>query len=169
MELPKEQFDYQKTLADIGVQISKGRAELADIDLQKEEYFKKRETEALARVNAILELSKDVLAEATANSDLLEAWAKELRVFATEVAEWKFKLATQQQEFEAKTATAWKEIGEKTTALEKLAENLRIQKANIEQGRKQNDIRNLELNATEKQINDRYATLLRTEKQIHGT
>lgn len=164
MELSKEQFEYQKTLAEIGVQIAKGRAELSELAQKKEDYLQKQEAEALEKVNAVLEASAVALNQTARNQDLLVSWKNELESFAVELATWNRKLAKQQQDFDVKSADIMAKISQKTEGLEKLSTVMKMQQSIIESNRQENDKRNLQLNDLERQVNDRYKTLLKAEK-----
>jgi predicted nucleic acid-binding Zn-ribbon protein len=162
----REQFAYQKTLADIGVQIAKGRAEISELAQKKQDYLEKQEAEALVKVQGILNASVEALGQAAKNQDLLVSWKNELESFAVELTSWNEKLTNQQQDFEAKSANIMANISVKTAELNKLSTTTKALQSMIESNRQENDKRNLALNAKEKLVNDRYQTLLKTEKEI---
>lgn len=166
MELPKEQFDYQKTLADIGVQIAKGRAELSELEKTKQDYLLAREKEAEGHIQAVLKASQEALNQIGTNQDALTIYARQLENFADELAKWNEKLAKQQQDFEAKNSTIMAKISQKTVNIERATIELKMQQAVIESDRRENIKRHQQLNTRERAINDKYKTLLSTERSL---
>lgn len=166
MEIPHEQFEYQKTLADIGVQIAKGRAELSELAQKKDAYLDKVQVEVDKRIEAVVKASEDALKQASSNQNLLSDWKKELDSFAVELAGWHEKLANQQQEFEVRGGSIMANLSQKSAALEKLSTEMKMQESKIKADREENNKRHIALNSKERQINDRYKTLLSAEREL---
>lgn len=78
MELEHEQFEGAKELAAIGLRIAEGRALIANLDAEREEYLDGREKEAVERIELVLAQSSELLKEIGANHDELVKYRREL-------------------------------------------------------------------------------------------
>lgn len=166
MELPHEQYVYQKTLADIGVAIAKGRAELAELGTKTEVEVQKQQEEILRRVDLAVKASEIALNQVHSNQLTLESYHQELQNFALELHKWNETLTVQQQDFEARKGTFEARLAKKTEELTKIAETLKVQQGTVEKDRQQNYSETVKLNDRERMVNDKYQTLLRTQKRL---
>lgn len=136
VKIPQEQFKYQETLADLGVQIAKGRATLSELKVNKEKYFKIREDETLVRLNELLKRSRDVLKEVDANQEELTTYKTLLTSFASELLAHKSSLDIQLVDFEKRQTEFNKQIDEASQALQQETVRMVILKEQIK-GEKQ--------------------------------
>lgn len=80
--LDQENFDYQKTLSEIGEQIAKARATLKDLEDGQQDFLAHQEQLTLQKVKNIVEASEEALKIATSNQELLKTWQDELIHYA---------------------------------------------------------------------------------------
>lgn len=164
--IPQEEFDAKKILAEIGMQVASGRAELAQLQQEKETFYKEQELELMQRLQLLLKNSEKSLQAITKNHDALESYAKELAIFSKELESWRIKLNEQSTELVNKSQVFYTDFDKKMRELTQLQDNLAVQAEVIEKNRQQNDKRNLELNEKERAVNDKYETLMRTQKRL---
>lgn len=164
--LPQEEFAAKALLADIGTQVSKGRAELALLQEQKTSFFHEQELELMQRLQLLLDNSQEMLKLVDYNHLTLQGYSNELTAFATELSTWHEKILATQEEFLAEKARYLSEFDAKMADLSTKTEGIRMQYEAINATRREQDKRTLELNARETAINDKYMQLMKTTQRL---
>jgi hypothetical protein len=165
--LQKEEFESKKLLADIGVQIAKGRSEISELQKHKEDFLQQREIEVMERVKAVLIASKDALTQVDKNKDELTAFHRELASFAQELVSWSEKLQESQLAFDRKTEKVYEQIDVKQKELTQTAQELKKQNVTIVQDRKQLTSRGIALDKKEAFLESREQALQSAFKELH--
>lgn len=80
--ISKEHMDALKALTDLNLKVSEARAELSEIENTKTEYIVEREKEAVERIEASLNASKDILRETRENYGLVSDFCNTMTGFA---------------------------------------------------------------------------------------
>lgn len=163
-----EEFEYQKTLAEIGQQIASGRAELENLAKFKDIRLADYEKELVLRFEKVLKQSQDVLLEATQTQEELTGWSNELRSFTQELMSWKKKLDKERTDLDVKMAENKGFYAKKEAEIEQELEKIRLQKDIIKKERTSNKQQS-KINTDERRaIKDQWDTLLRTKKQLNN-
>lgn len=129
--LSQEEFDYKKTLADLGVAIAKARGELSLIEAEKEKLISKHEGEALIRVQEVLEASKAALMEAKAHREELLGYQSDLTAYADELVHLREKTEENIASFERQSAEVMDQLKAKAKEIEVMATENREEKEKL--------------------------------------
>lgn len=164
--LPQEEFAAKALLAEIGQQISQGRAELALLQEQKTSFFHEQELELMQRLQLLLDNSQEVLKLVDYNHLTLQGYSNELTDYANVLSTWHEKIIATQEEFLAEKARYLSEFDANMADLSTKIEGIKMQHEAINATRREQDKRTIELNERETAINDKYMQLMKTIERL---
>lgn len=132
MQLSQEKFDYQLTLANLGLQISQARGVLAELETKKLDFLKAQEKEMMERVTAVVDASSEALNVASKNQGLLLAWEQDLLKYTELLGEINTDLDKKAVKIADKTRAIFAEIDANLVQIREQRTDIERQKATIE-------------------------------------
>lgn len=142
-ELNKENMDTVKELAATNIKISEAKNILFKLQEQETEYLEEREKKALARIDKVLEDSRELLANAKGNYEEIHEFCRTITSFAEFLSEAHTKFGGVLESFKERNDEWNKELDRQNAELAEIRKNITIErsllaneKKNIEEARK---------------------------------
>lgn len=166
--LPHEQFEGAKVLAEIGVKIAAGRAELATLEKDKEQFLEGRAQDAIERVNRVLEGSRQLIGEIGKYHDELVGYRREVEGFLADILYLIERVGVWKAEFDREITLKNREIDQKIVKNDEILAEIRQQRALLEGETEGIKVRREALRKDMVKIRDEWATLGRAKDEIKG-
>lgn len=165
-ELDTETMQKLERLADINVQISKAKTILSQLSEEEASFLEDREKKAVEKVNSILEHSQSIVDQINHNHDQVTQFHNTVVSFVGFLEEIYDKTKglmesfdTQSEQWEAKVIEQDESLSTRKALLDKQTNALAEEKENLKKKEK-------DLIAFDRALNDKYATLERTQARI---
>lgn len=166
IEVEQKKMDALRALADINMRISSTRAELATLDLNKEEYFSKREKEIVDRIAKLVQESREALKEAGVNFDELHAFAKQIFAFSDQITEFHGKLLEINDLLGKKASQFEKYVANQEDKFEEVRKGLKIDLLQLKSSQEALNVREKEVHKKEIKANDMIEMLKRDISRV---
>lgn len=151
-ELDKLKFQTLKEIADSNLLVAKMKAELADLEKDKETFFLKRENEVLGRIHKLLNGSRTILEETETNYKKVHQFYEVLREYSDYLSKSHDTFFEIVNDFNKKGEVWKKDIDKQTEEISEQKKSLKLQEESIEKEKKFIKDRMVELKKEEKHI-----------------
>lgn len=165
-ELDHDKFEAIKVLAEIGVKISAGKAELDNLGRGKEDFLQGREADAIARVAAVLDGAKGLLVELDGYYSELVGFRNSLDIYVTEIRALVQSVERWKSEFDAEITLKNRELDNKITRNEEILKEIKGSRALLAGESEGIKAKREALRLDSLKIEDEWKTLGRVKKEI---
>lgn len=166
MDLPKEQFDSLKELAEVQMQISTGQAALSKLKTDTKSYLELREKAAHDVVEKVLKESVEALESTNKNHAALREFASGLRTMALELSGFSQEITTLFSDFLNIVAESNAKLDVRLEDIRAREKEVMIQREAIDADQKALDREMKDLRDGKRLLADRQAIVNKTVEQI---
>lgn len=165
-EIDKEKMDSLQVLAQTNVDIGKAKSELSEVKKLEEAYLEEREKKAVAVVQKVLDESKDLLAEALKNYQIIKELGNTASSFAGFLVEIHESLKVLIRDFDEKSATWEADVKKQSEEFESLRNQIKVERVLLENDKDALKAREQEAQKEDKRLKDERGTLDRAIKRL---
>lgn len=167
VKLDHEQFEGAKVLADIGAKISAGKAALEALEKSKDDFLNGRESEAIARVSAALDSSKNLIIEIGTYHSELVGYSNQVDGFLADVLYLIQSVQRWKEDFDKENAEKITELDAKIIQNNLILEQIKQNRALLAGESEGIVIKRRNLRDQAAKIKDEWETLERASKEIN--
>lgn len=172
-ELDSMKMKTMKEMADANVLLASMKADLKQLNEDKENFFKLRESEVSERITGLLNSSQKLLEEAKLNYGLVHEFYETLKSFSAYLKEGQTQFQEVLLDFKNYSDAAEKDIQRRTEEVEQQRLLLKNERASLEKNKEFNRLQTIKIEKDKAMIKSRQAQIKSAldtlRKKTHGT
>lgn len=165
-EIEKQKMDALRALSETNLEVSKVKKVLEDLKSDESVYIKEREEKVLAKIQTLLDESKEITKETVGNYTAIQDLMKETRILSQFVVEAHGELTELIKTFEETTKDWDAEVKNMQNELAEVRKQLKVEAIQIKNDQDSIEKRKKEVKNEERKVKDQRETLERALNRL---
>lgn len=165
-EIEKQKMDALRALSETNLEVSKVKKVLEDLKSDENVYIKEREEKVLAKIQTLLDESKEITKETVGNYTAIQDLMKETRILSQFVVEAHGELTELIKTFEETTKDWDAEVKNMQNELAEVRKQLKVEAIQIKNDQDSIEKRKKEVKNEERKVKDQRETLERALNRL---
>lgn len=165
-ELDHKKMEVMKEISDINVLTAKSKAELIQLEKEKEVFLSRRDNEILVRIHKLLNNSRSILEETNSNYTLVHSFYETVKGFSEYISEIHKSLLVQIDDFSEKNELWQAEINEREREISDISKQLYIERESMNREKEAIKNKRAELEKDTKHLESQQASFQTSYKEL---